>query len=100
MKIPKRFKLFGRTITVEYNQNEADECDFKGATRWRKDQILLANPNVYKTGTAKGQEQTFCHELVHYILYLMRNEKLGNDEDFVDLFASCLHQVLDTMEYK
>ena len=99
MKIPKRFKLFGRTITVKYDENEADEYSFKGATRWREDRILMARPNIHKTGTPKSMEQTFCHELTHWILHMMRHKLEGNEE-FVDVFASLLHQSLDTMEYK
>ena len=40
------------------------------------------------------KEQTFCHELVHAILYAMgKNE---HDEQFVDAFGVFLHQYLNT----
>ena len=35
-------------------------------------------------------QQTFCHELVHAILFTMG--KTTHEEEFVDAFGSLLHQ--------
>jgi hypothetical protein len=44
-------------------------------------------------------EQTFCHELVHSILYHIEERELFNNEKFVNLFAGALYQALETLEY-
>ena len=50
--------------------------------------------NLIKT----SQEQTFCHELVHWILNVMSEDE-KHDEQFVETFSMLLHQALTTMEY-
>ena len=42
------------------------------------------------------KEQTFCHELVHSILFAMGKPVSDHDELFVDAFATFLHQYLKT----
>jgi hypothetical protein len=43
-------------------------------------------------------EHTFCHELTHAILDLIKEDKLSKNEKFVDLFGGALHQALSTMK--
>ena len=45
---------------------------------------------------ADHKGQTYCHEIVHGILYIMGKEELSKDEPFVDLFGHLLYQVLKT----
>jgi len=40
-------------------------------------------------------EQSFIHEVVHWILWMMNHPLIG-DETFVDSFAHFAYQVLDT----
>jgi hypothetical protein len=47
---------------------------------------------------AEMKEQTFCHELVHAIKYMMGED--DHDEKVVDIFATFLHQYLKTARYK
>lgn len=42
------------------------------------------------------KEQTFCHELVHTILFSMGKPSTEHDEVFVDGFATFLHQYLNS----
>jgi len=39
-------------------------------------------------------QQTFCHELVHAIMFTMG--KVNHDEEFIDAFGSLLHQFYRT----
>lgn len=64
------------------------------------------NPNTAVSGGAERQEQTFMHELVHFIIYHSGAAYRGKDhavmhqdEAFIDLTAQLLHQALTTMEY-
>lgn len=38
------------------------------------------------------KQQVFCHELVHAILHKMAEYELNDNEKFVDMFGSLLHQ--------
>lgn len=100
MKIPKRFKLFGHIIEVNITHDLSDKTDLRGCTKYREHKILLqAVDNKFYTRPTSNQEQTFYHELVHWILTLM-SEDNNHDEKFVETFSMLLHQALTTMEYK
>jgi predicted SprT family Zn-dependent metalloprotease len=99
MKIPKSFKLFGETIKVEINPNLVTKEGAWGMARYDSDTISL-QPNTKDHYTSDDQMyQVFSHELVHFILDRMCEIKLRNNEKFVDVFASLLHQALTTMTY-
>lgn len=99
MKIPKRFKLFGKTITVKINQKAMDDDDLRGQAKYRKDEIILQDSKLGRTSTQKDTEQTFYHELTHWIFHLMSERELDGNEKLVNTFSSLLHQALTTMEY-
>ncbi len=100
MKIPKRFKLFGQTIEVEIQEHLNDKTDCRGQTRYRENKIFLQRiDNKYYSRPDTSIEQTFCHELVHWILQLMHN-KLDEDEAFIEVFSSLIHQAMATAEYE
>lgn len=100
VKIPTKFNLFGKTITVKMDQTLSYDADYCGVAKYRINEIRL-QPNV--KGIAIPQttvEQTFYHELVHFILDAMRKNDMSNDEQFVDVFAALLHQAMQTAEYE
>lgn len=107
MDIPVRFKLFARTISVVWTEGpfvERPECS--AFSSFRLDQIQM-NPNPVVGGPNDDRsKQSFCHELMHFILYhtgaAFRGDDptlMHRDEDFVDLCGNMLHQVLETAEY-
>lgn len=97
MKIPKKFQLFGETITVKFDKDIANAQDKIGASHLRQGKITLHKPDdVYSEDRI---EQTFHHELVHFILDRISEPKLCHSEAFVDRFANLLHQATKTMEY-
>ena len=103
MEIPKRFKLFGQTIEVVFDPTLTHEKDWNGAASYRNGAIKL-QPNSEHTPRKQDHiEQTFCHELTHYLLYAA-NAKAGDkylhqDEDLVEIVGCLLHQALTTMEH-
>jgi len=100
LRIPKRFQLMGQTIEVVYDASLNDVDDNVGQTRYRRNQIALQK-NVEGVFRPQSKiEQTFCHELIHWILYMFGEEKLRLDEKFVDTFSGLLHQAITTMEYE
>jgi hypothetical protein len=96
MKIPKSFRLLGRTIRVEFRDDLVQTRDNQGEAHYRKDKIYIQS-SVEGFPRSKEQiEATFCHELVHFILSAMEEEKLGQDERFAALFGGLLHQALNS----
>jgi predicted SprT family Zn-dependent metalloprotease len=100
MDIPRRLKLLGRTITVEYDPMLDGRDGTVGEARYTSDSIAL-QPNTDTFRRPQTQlEQVFLHELVHYILNEMNEYDLRRNEKFVDVFAGLLHQALTTMEFE
>jgi len=101
MKIPKRFKLFGRTVTVEDDPRLIDKEDWQGSADFRRSKIILQThkgdnmnrPHMHK-------EMSFCHELVHWIYHSMDEQELNHNEKHVEIFSQLLYQTFETMEYK
>ncbi len=97
MKIPKKFQVFGETITVTFSKDLSSGEDKIGQARLRENKLILQMPDeVYPKDKI---EQAFFHELVHIILDHIHEPKMSGNEAFVDRFASLLHQATKTMEY-
>lgn len=97
-RIPKTLKLLGHTVTVRIVSKrdwedladkypEMDEC----VGFWVPDDnliVLLRQPR-------SKLWHTYCHELMHAVLYYA-NSPLTHDEIFVDLTGALLAQALET----
>ena len=93
MTIPKQFKLFGQTITVDYDKNMAQQHqDAVGVARYSENKITLQPDTPGNKRNSQQIEQCFYHELVHHILIAMGEGEQSSNEKFVDVFASLLHQ--------
>lgn len=99
MKIPKSFKLFSTTITVEYNDEKMNDMDAYGISSYGESKIILAkNGSGLKFSEGKMND-TFYHEKVHIILNTMNYNELSKDEVFVDVFAKLWRQSDETAKY-
>jgi SprT-like family len=88
VKIPTTFDLGGTSWSV----GEQDYLPGAlGTTDNQKASIALLK-NLPK----QAKEQTFCHELVHAILFAMGKPGAEHGEEFVDCFATFLHQYFKT----
>lgn len=87
MKIPSRFTLGGVRWSVVEVPLVANNPITMGNTSLMESTVSLMEG---LKDDVKGQ--TFCHELVHAILFSMG--KMEHDEQFVDGFASYLYQYL------
>lgn len=108
MAIPTSFKLFGQTVIVSFIPREFTEKDGTyGYSSYRTNEIQL-RPSTDTHPLTDGQiEQTFYHELVHFVLYHAgssyrpsKDRYMHQDEGFVDMCANLLHQAITTMEYE
>lgn len=89
MKIPKSFELMGATYKVILTDvKDWPDDEAVGFCNFLNQQIL-----IYTAVSESQQEQTFFHELVHCILDKMGEQRLNDNEKFVDVMGSLLHQV-------
>ena len=86
MKIPQKFTL--GAVQWKVSEEEVLPGVF-GATNPGTGHVV-----VLKELPATVKEQTFCHELVHCILFSMGKQSHEHDETFVDGFGTFLHQYL------
>ena len=106
MRIPNKFKLLGQTITVCFcpdRFSDADGC--YGFACYRKNEIQL-RPSTSVIPLCDEQiAQTFWHELTHFVIYHAgaaysgKFDYMHQDEGFVDLVGSLIHQAVSTFEF-
>lgn len=99
MNIPKRFKLFGTTITVELNNTECNKEDAYGVARFKSNIIYLSNEAHGHPIDKTEIESTFMHEVIHFIFTKLGYDELSDDEKLIKQFSKALHQVLTTQEF-
>lgn len=93
--IPKSFKLGGLEIKVNIDNEMVHRKKVIGECRYSEQSITMD----ITAGHEELTEQSFYHELIHWILYMMSRDELRNDEGFVDLFAHFLYQYEKTKEF-
>ena len=101
-RIPKQFKLYGRTIKVVFVSKMIHDRDAVGLAVYRENKIKLQKSTTSRPILCAQLEQAFCHEMSHFIFECVGTPKTpapNDDEDYVDAVASLLHQALTTMEY-
>jgi predicted SprT family Zn-dependent metalloprotease len=97
MRIPARFKLHAQQIEVAYDSNVDFRNDNRGEAQYRINRIALAPSSSSHPRPQTQIEQTFCHELIHYISHHAGVELSERD---TDIMGNLLHQALTTMEYE
>lgn len=92
MNIPQQFQLAGITIDVNLDDTYIKENSRIGEANYFAQQITI-DPTTPKK---EMSEQAFYHELVHWILYIMNEDELRQNEKFVDIFGHLLYQYTKT----
>jgi predicted SprT family Zn-dependent metalloprotease len=103
MRIPKTFKLMGHTIDVHEEMDLHIRQNSTGEAHYRSNKIYLQGQEGYPLRPISKVEQDFCHELMHFILYMGEcsdTNELWKNEHVVNRLSSLLHQALTTMEYE
>lgn len=90
--IPKSFQLGGMTIDVQFQEKLAEQVGMIGIADYLSQQIRIDPTMAVKPMI----EQTYLHELTHWILFTMNEPELCQNEKFVDIFAQFLYQALKT----
>jgi len=86
--IPSSFWLGGLKISVAFDDTMVKAKQVIGEARYAHQQIVLDR----SVAPLQTVEQSFYHEMVHWIFYVMGEEDLRNNEKLVDLFAHFLYQ--------
>jgi hypothetical protein len=84
----KEFTLGAIKWTIKIDNKRLNDLDNWGLCEYAKSLISLCDNNINEDLV----EQTFCHELVHAILYSMGENELCHNERFVQKFSLLLHQ--------
>ena len=93
-RIPKSFQLAGLTVDVRYQEKISEGGLMLGAADYIAQEIRI-DPTFTKKPTV---EQAYLHELTHWILFIMGEAELRDNEKFVDTFAHFLYQSMVTAE--
>ena len=101
MKIPESFNLGPHEIKIVVEDIILKEKSCWGEARLGEREIWLAKELIDGDNYPNSSKlRVFYHEKIHFILDIMGEDKLRNDEKFVDLFASLLLQTDLTAKYK
>jgi len=92
--IPNSFMLGGLKIDVEIDET-LKEKNMIGQANYVA-QMIKIDPTI---STLQFVEQSFVHELVHWIFYMIDEDELRQNEKLVDLFAHFLYQALTSAEF-
>lgn len=87
VKIPKEITLINQKIKIELDKDFVNRDNTLGFADYKNQKIILDDSKQW----AAFKDETYYHELTHWVLYVMGND-LHNDEKFVSLFSSLLHQ--------
>ena len=100
MRIPKRFQLYGQTIEVVMDPTIGHNSDCRGLADYRNNKIMLQLPGEQVPCPQSQIEQSFLHELVHYLFDMAGYPDDRKDEVKVERISNLLHQALVTAEYE
>lgn len=90
MALPKKIVIAGLEIDIELDQDLMKRERLVGCAKYELQKICI-DPNIVGNDVFN---QTLIHEIIHFILYVMGNNKLRTNEEFVDGFAHLAYQVL------
>jgi len=99
MKIPSKFKLFGTTINVVWDNKRLNDQSVYGLYEYSTSEITLSTSQGVKELSKDRIIDTFYHERTHAILDMMNERGLSEDEKFVDVFSKLLRQAIESEEY-
>ena len=94
--IPASFMLGGLTINIVRDDSMVSTRGLIGEARYTSQQICLDA----SVAPLQSLEQSYLHELTHWIFYLMNEDELRNNERLVDLFAHFLYQAMVTAKFE
>lgn len=99
MKIPKRFKLFGTTMNIVWDNKRMNDVGAYGSHDYATCEITLSDKEGIDDLAEDRIMDTFYHERTHAILDAMNEVELSKNEKFVDVFSKLLRQAIESEEF-
>ena len=93
-KIPKKLILGGNNITIEI----VSSCKDCGNTAYGLALFKENKIQIVKADNKDFMNNIFFHELTHFILNLIGEDDLSNNEKLVTQIGLLIHQAIKTME--
>lgn len=93
--IPRNVKLAGFTITVEFSDSLYENKKRVAEADYKNHKIIIDN----KILPRDAMVQSFYHELMHFIYYVLNEDELRRDERLIDVVAHLLYQSSQTTDY-
>ena len=90
MLIPKSIDIAGFTVNIKFDDTLAKTKHVIGEARY-SDQVIVLDNTV---STKEQLEQAYIHEVIHWILFIMNETDLRNNEKFVDVLAHFWYQTI------
>jgi len=97
--IPKEFRLNGKKITVEFDNEYCEDEGYLGEADFDLRLITLASKDGDKRLPKSEIDKTFYHELIHLILDAANRHQLKYNEDFVDAVGLLLYEFERTKKF-
>jgi len=99
MDIPKSFKLFATTVTVNYDSLRLSNESVLGESNVTDNLITLCENYKGDNLDKSIILDTYYHEKVHFILDTMGEHTMSRNEKFVEVFSRLLRQSDETTKY-
>ena len=97
--IPTEFKLNGKKITVEFDDEYCEAKGYLGEADFDLRLITLTSKDGSKNLPKSEIDKTFYHELMHLILDAANRHQLKYNEDFVDAVGLLLYEFERTKKF-
>jgi len=98
MKIPDQFTVMGQTVKIVWDDVKCQKGNIYGLTDFDQNVIYYAKYDLSgkkpKRLPKSKIDQTVCHEVAHYFLHAMGENKLCYNERFIDLLGSCIYMYI------
>jgi len=99
MKIPKKIQIGGREIEVVFDNKHCDISGGYGMADWWEGKIYLQDKTHDTERPQDFINQTFIHEVMHWILQTLNNN-LKDDDTFCEQVSHLMYQVIKQIEGK
>lgn len=93
--IPKSIKLAGFTINVEFSDTLYKNKQRVAEAVYKDHKIIIDN-NILPYD---AMVQSFYHELMHFIYYVLNEDEQRQDERLIDVVAHLLYQASQSNDY-
>jgi hypothetical protein len=97
--IPSEFKLNGKKVIVQYDDEYCDENGLLGEADFTDKTITLTSKDGSKRLPKSEIQKTFYHELTHLVLDAASRHQLKYNEEFVDAVGMLLYEYERTKKY-